>query len=137
MTKPVSNLAVTALASLVHEIRPEWEQRGIAWAIHKLGERNLPLADITIAFVRGAVDETNETPAALVHLDNRAWESNAYPRCKRHPLTWGRRKNGECGGCYADRMGVEYDMRPAHDTAADPHPLESALARLQTTGAAS
>ena len=97
-----SNQFVTALAALVHELRPSWDARGIAWAAHKLRD-TIPADALALAFIKGQADEANETPAALVHLDNRAWEDVTYPPCKTHPLVRGRRTNGECAGCYADR----------------------------------
>jgi hypothetical protein len=45
----------------------------------------------------------NDTPAAIQHLDNRAWESDWYPPCRIHPQTRARRPNGQCAACWTDR----------------------------------
>jgi len=55
-------------------------------------------------------------------------------RCPTHPDERRCRTDGQCASCYADRQAAEYEPRPARDTTADPHPLETALARLGSQG---
>ncbi|HKN57134.1 MAG TPA: hypothetical protein VJX66_31910 [Amycolatopsis sp.] len=102
MTTPaIPQRAIAALAALVHTIRPDWHEPGIAAAIRRCPPIGIP--DIAIAFIRGALDPTNETPEALTHLNNRAWDTQHMLACPTHGNT-PRRTTGECAGCYADRI---------------------------------
>lgn len=122
-----SQRSVAALAALVHEVRPSWNEAGIAAEVRRHSQ--LPLAAVALAVLNAACDPRNETPAVLSQDNNRAWMLPGW-RCKKHPEQRACRVNGECASCYADRQAAEYAPRPARDTSADPHPLESALARL-------
>lgn len=99
----ITPAAVSALAALVHEFRPDWDRRGIAAAIHHTANDGIPGPDLAFAFIRGAVDPANETPAALTHLNNRAWASDWYLPCKTHPHCRARRPNGQCADCWTDQ----------------------------------
>src|SRR4051812_39363793 len=122
-TTGVSQRAIAALAALVHEARPDWDEPGIAAAIRRCPP--VGVQDLMIAFARAASDPTNETPAAVTFLDNRAWDSDSYLPCKVHP-TAGRRTNGECGACYADR--TEARDRPERQVTPPPAPLRQLFA---------
>lgn len=107
MTTTLSNQQINALAFLMHELRPEWDTPGCVAALRRCPE--VGLGDLMIAVAKGAVDQANDTPAALVHLNNRAWDSDWYLPCKTHPNTRARRTNGECAACWTDRQVRELE----------------------------
>ena len=120
------------IASLMHDVRPEWGVAGCVAALRALPD--MPTSALTIAAMRYAGDPANTTPAMLADLGNRAWVSDWHLPCRRHPQNRAWRVNGQCASCYADRQAAEYEPRPARDTTADPHPLETALSRLGSQG---
>lgn len=119
MTTP-SNQAINALAFLMHEVRPDWDAPGCVAALRRVPE--VGLVDLIVAAVKCAADPANDTPVALVHLNNRVWDSDWYLPCKTHPKVRARRTNGECAGCYADRME---DSRPISDRGGVPMPEQA------------
>lgn len=113
----LSELGIRALAALVaNDIRPDWDTAGIASTLRAIAATTTP-GRLVIAFVRGAVDQTNRTPAFIRYPNNRAWTEQ---RCTLHPSA-GTRTDGECGGCHADRCGqpqpARFDRRPPTDEA--------------------
>jgi hypothetical protein len=106
-TTRMSSQQINALAFLMHELRPEWDTPGCVAALRRCPE--VGLGDLMIAVAKGAVDPANDTPAALVHLNNRAWDSDWYLPCKAHPNTRARRTNGECAACWTDRQVRELE----------------------------
>jgi hypothetical protein len=94
------------LASLMCAIRPEWDVAGCVAALRKADEA-IPLQQLIIAAARYCADPTNLTPAHLSDLTNRAWDSDWYTPCRRHPEQRARRTSGECASCFADRTAVE------------------------------
>lgn len=126
-TTGFSQRSVAALAALTHDIRPDWNEAGIAAEIRR--HTHLPLVAVAQAMLTAATDPANMTPACLSQDGNRSWDG-WRPRCKRHPENRSARANGECGSCFADANGVDYEPRPARDANVDPHPLEAALARI-------
>lgn len=123
-TTGISQRAIAALAALVHEARPDWDEPGIAAAIRRCPA--VGIRDLMIAFARAASDPTNETPAAVTFLDNRAWDSDGFLPCKVHPNA-GRRTDGECGGCHADRMEARTSP-PTREATPPPAPLREMFA---------
>lgn len=115
------------VASLMHDVRPDFDVAGCLAALRRL---DVPTGPLVIAAIRYAMDEKNTTPAMLADLGNRAWVSDWHLPCKRHPLNRSWRVNGECGSCFADRQGGDYEPRQPRDPSADPHPLETAFAQL-------
>jgi hypothetical protein len=120
------------LATLMTELRPDWDVAGCVAALRKL-PRSLPPAALAFAAIRYADDETNTTPAHIADLGNRAWESFDPSPCRTHPEQRARRTNGECASCFADRCGVA--GAPMRDRGGKPIPddaravMRAALAR--------
>lgn len=107
--------ALGHIASLMAIIRPGWDIGGCVAALRKLPD-TMPLTAITVAGLRYAEDTSNETPAHIADLGNRAWDSFEPWPCKTHPRA-GHRANGECTGCFTDRRANEqaaarFDRRP-------------------------
>lgn len=126
MTTPtISQRFVAALAAAVHEARaalglPVWDEPGIAAAIRRIEHANP--AQLLIAFGRGCQDTANETPAALVHANNRAWESEQFVACRVHPDNRAHTPDGECANCRSDRMGTDGQPQPLRRRGVPPAP---------------
>lgn len=100
----LSELGIRALAALVAaDIRPEWDTAGIVRKLHQVAHTAAADA-LAIAFIRGAKDPRNQTPAFIRYPNNRAW--NDKQPCPEHPKA-GRRPDGECAGHWADRIAAD------------------------------
>ena len=73
MTGPntVTTHWVKRLASLIHEIRPEWAEPGIASALTKVADR--PLADVAIAAIQAAATRTDQRTPAIIAMGGSHW----------------------------------------------------------------
>ena len=67
---------VARLASLIHEIRPDWDEPGIRAQLAKCDGR--PLAQTAAAAIAAAADQTCKTPGAIV-VPGRRWEMLGTP----------------------------------------------------------
>lgn len=65
--------AERALAFLVHEIRDEWDERGIVVALRKVSDR--PLPDVVAAALHCAVKRTDQRAPACIALDGEHWRA--------------------------------------------------------------
>lgn len=65
----ISDRAVRALAALVHEVRPSWDEPGIDAAIRKAATARWCRDDahLIVAAVKCAAVVTNRTPAVIAH----------------------------------------------------------------------
>lgn len=124
-TTGITQRDIAALAALVHSLRPEWDEPGIAAAIRRCPP--LPLDQVAIAFIRAAKNAANDTPAAVALLNNRAWDDDWYPPCKIHSEQRARRTNGECASCFADRTADDSGI-PARRPTPPPEPLRQLVA---------
>ena len=62
---------VKRLAVLIHEIRPEWAEPGIASALTKVADR--PLADVAIAAIQAATTRTDQHTPAIIAMGGSHW----------------------------------------------------------------
>ena len=62
---------VKQLAVLIHEIRPEWAEPGIASALTKVADR--PLADVAIAAIQAATTRTDQRTPAIIAMGGSHW----------------------------------------------------------------
>ena len=62
---------VKQLAVLIHEIRPEWAEPGIASALTKVADR--PLADVAIAAIQAATTRTEQRTPAIIAMGGSHW----------------------------------------------------------------
>lgn len=130
-TRRITPAGITALAAFIHsDCRPGWDRRGIAATLHNLADL-APADALAIALIRGALDPANDTPAAIEHLNNRAWSGDGAPPCADHPSS-SRRPTGECGGCYADRTGDETSTA-ARTPTPPPRPLRELVGDERST----
>ena len=64
MMNQITRPQADALAALVHELRPEWDTRGIVKALFDARERGTAL-DVAHAAINAAADLTHRTPAVI------------------------------------------------------------------------
>ena len=62
---------IKRLATLIHEIRPEWAEPGIASALTKVADR--PLADVAIAAIQAATTRTDQRTPAIIAMGGSHW----------------------------------------------------------------
>ena len=62
---------IKRLATLIHEIRPDWAEPGIASALTKVADR--PLADVAIAAIQAATTRTDQRTPAIIAMDGSHW----------------------------------------------------------------
>ena len=62
---------VYRLASLVHAIRHDWDEPGVASALRKVADR--PLATVARAAVACAIERTDQRTPAVIALDGHHW----------------------------------------------------------------
>jgi hypothetical protein len=124
-THAASQRFIAMLAGVVAEVRASlghstWDEPGIAAAIRHTAEHT-PMLELAIAFLRAAGDPANDTPAAIQHANNRAWDTDWYLPCKLHPETRARRLNGECASCWTDRNAAS-EALPLRNRGVPPAP---------------
>jgi len=104
---PLSKPQAQAIAHLVHQLRPEWSERGIMAQLGKLTTRRA--TDVALASIRAAADPEAKTPGVIPtpgsHWDEGVqYEASRLPKrdeeCHIHPGSW----RGNCHGCAADRL---------------------------------
>ena len=62
---------VHRLASLVHELRSDWQEPGIRSALAKVADR--PLADVAIAAIQAATTRTDQRTPAIIAMGGSHW----------------------------------------------------------------
>lgn len=115
MMNQITRPQADALAALVHELRPEWDVRGIVKALFDARERG-SAHDVAHAAINAAADLTHRTPAVIA-LAGPHWPSRPdvtaplhFARCdvdghQSYPAH-------SCGACRADRLATERAAEP-------------------------
>lgn len=70
------------LANLVHELRPDWDETGIASILRRVSDR--PLGTVVLAAVVAADQPTNRTPAVIA-ADGPHWRVGAVKQPDQPP----------------------------------------------------
>src|SRR3954454_14313821 len=114
MTSQVSKPEAEALAAYLHAVRTVWDVPGIMAALQTTVQTRpwLTLDRLAAVSTRAAKNPKARTPA-VIPLEGQHWREDltpaapiAFTACPDHPDTRTRRDDGECGGCYADRVAV-------------------------------
>ena len=66
---------IKRLATLIHEIRPDWAEPGIASAIAKVADR--PLAEVAVAAIKAATTRTDQHTPAIISMGGSHWVQDA------------------------------------------------------------
>ena len=66
---------IKRLATLIHEIRPDWAEPGIASALAKVADR--PLADVAVAAIKAATTRTDQRTPAIIGMGGSHWSQDA------------------------------------------------------------
>lgn len=112
---------VNALAAFLAE-GTSWDTPGIVVELRRQREHFDPW-QLAAAMCKRAADPANTTPRL------QPFDGEGFIACRRHPQS-SVRTDGTCGKCFAEANGVDYEPRRPRDPDADPHPLETALARM-------
>ena len=64
------------LASLVHAIRPDWDEAGIRSVLSRCADR--PLAAVTLAAVTAAVTRGDQRSPAIIAMTGSHWDTPAW-----------------------------------------------------------
>jgi hypothetical protein len=92
---PITMTQAKTLAALLHELRPDWDERGLLAAIHGAKDRAGNF-DLAIAAIRAAGQPTNRTPA-IIGMEGPHWHpEQAAPEPAKRP--GGVTRCIECGG---------------------------------------
>ena len=62
---------IKRLATLIHEIRPDWAEPGIASALAKVADR--PLAEVAVAAIKAATTRTDQHTPAIIAMGGSHW----------------------------------------------------------------
>ena len=62
---------IKRLATLIHEIRPDWAEPGIASALAKVSDR--PLAEVAVAAIKAATTRTDQHTPAIIAMGGSHW----------------------------------------------------------------
>lgn len=112
---------VNALAAFIAD-GCGWDSPGIVAELRRQREHYDPW-QLAAAMIKRASDPANTTPRL------QAFDREGFVGCRRH-LGVNPRADGTCPVCRNDALAAEYELRPARDPKADPHPLETAIAKL-------
>lgn len=117
---PLTRDQATALAELIHVVRPSWDTRGIfTRGLVPLAKHPAPLEVIAWAALRAAADPDNRTPA-VIPLNGHHWNLADRPpeprltpdlECPRHVGKWA----GNCPLCRADQLAAPDEHEPKDD----------------------
>ena len=66
---------IKRLATLIHEIRPDWAEPGIASALAKVADR--PLAEVAVAAIKAATTRTDQRTPAIIGMGGSHWGQDA------------------------------------------------------------
>ena len=69
---------IKRLATLIHEIRPDWAEPGIASALAKVADR--PLAEVAVAAIKAATTRTDQRTPAIIGMGGSHWGQDASYR---------------------------------------------------------
>lgn len=114
---PLTLEQATPLAALVHQLRPEWDERGILKALEKCAGRNL--FDVAAAAIRAAADRGAKTPG-VIPSDGPHWRERVSDQLSpRNPMPHEECPHhvGQfrlaCSGCHADKLAGERSTAPS------------------------
>ena len=97
MTGPdtVSTHWIKRLATLIHEIRPDWAEPGIASAIAKVADR--PLAEVAVAAIKAATTRTDQHTPAIISMGGSHWVQDASSSSSYRPAVANSPTCANCG----------------------------------------
>ena len=97
MTGPdtVSTRWIKRLATLIHEIRPDWAEPGIASALAKVADR--PLAEVAVAAIKAATTRTDQHTPAIISMGGSHWVQDASSSSSYRPAVANSPTCANCG----------------------------------------
>ena len=86
---------IKRLATLIHEIRPDWAEPGIASALAKVADR--PLAEVAVAAIKAATTRTDQRTPAIISMGGSHWVQDANSSSSYRPTAANTPSCGNCG----------------------------------------
>ena len=86
---------IKRLATLIHEIRPDWAEPGIASAIAKVADR--PLAEVAVAAIKAATTRTDQHTPAIISMGGPHWVQDASSSSSYRPAVANSPTCANCG----------------------------------------
>ena len=86
---------VKRLATLIHEIRPDWAEPGIASALAKVADR--PLAEVAVAAIKAATTRTDQRTPAIIGMGGSHWVQDASSSSSYRPAVANSPTCANCG----------------------------------------
>ena len=86
---------IKRLATLIHEIRPDWAEPGIASALAKVADR--PLADVAVAAIKAATTRTDQRTPAIIGMGGSHWVQDASSSSSYRPAVANSPTCANCG----------------------------------------
>ena len=97
---------IKRLATLIHEIRPDWAEPGIASALAKVSDR--PLADVAVAAIKAATTRTDQRTPAIIGMGGSHWGQDASS--SNRPTAANAPSCGNCG--YPEHLHPQLNNGP-------------------------
>ena len=97
---------IKRLATLIHEIRPDWAEPGIASAIAKVADR--PLAEVAVAAIKAATTRTDQRTPAIIGMGGSHWGQDASS--SNRPTAANAPSCGNCG--YPEHLHPQLNNGP-------------------------
>ena len=97
---------IKRLATLIHEIRPDWAEPGIASAIAKVADR--PLAEVAVAAIKAATTRTDQRTPAIIGMGGSHWGQDASS--SNRPTAANAPSCGNCG--YSEHLHPQLNTGP-------------------------
>ena len=86
---------IKRLATLIHEIRPDWAEPGIASALAKVSDR--PLAEVAVAAIKAATTRTDQHTPAIISMGGSHWVQDASSSSSYRPAVANSPTCANCG----------------------------------------
>ena len=97
---------IKRLATLIHEIRPDWAEPGIASALAKVSDR--PLAEVAVAAIKAATTRTDQRTPAIIGMGGSHWGQDASS--SNRPTAANAPSCGNCG--YPEHLHPQLNNGP-------------------------
>ena len=103
---------IKRLATLIHEIRPDWAEPGIASALAKVADR--PLAEVAVAAIKAATTRTDQHTPAIISMGGSHWVQDASSSSSYRPAVANSPTCANCG--YPAHLHPQLNSGPWRDS---------------------
>ena len=102
---------IKRLATLIHEIRPDWAEPCIASALAKVADR--PLADVAVAAIKAATTRTDQRTPAIIGMGGSHWSQDSNSSNGGNSYRPTAANTPSCGNCgYPEHLHPQLNNGP-------------------------